>query len=117
MPTYEQILQRTPQSSEAGNTAAAAGFVVFLSSIVEGDRETFAQLSVSQQRYVYRLREKWQRRAAGKDTRWNEYGSRPGRPVVERRKTHVSRRDPGEHDPLFQSLMRKYGGPRDAVDD
>lgn len=112
--TYEQILQRAPLSTAAGNKGAAAEFVVFLTSLIEGDRETVRALSPSQQRYLYTLREKWRLRAAGKDARWNEYGSRPGRPPVEKLKTRkTKRRDPGEDDPLFISLMRKYGTPRD----
>lgn len=93
---------------------AAGEFVAFLSSIIEGDKETFSQLAVSQQRYLYRLRDKWQLRASGGDARWNQFGSRPGRPTVEKKAKKTSRRDPGEQDPLFQSLMWKYGNPRDG---
>lgn len=117
--TYEEILHRTPASTAAGNLAAAAEFVVFLTSVIEGDRTSFGQLSTSQQRYLYRLRDKWKARAAGDDERWNVYGSRPGRPIAtrSRAKKRTPRTDPSEHDPLFQSLVRKYGTPRRDDDD
>lgn len=116
--TYEQILQRAPLSTEAGDTDAAERFVAFLSSIIEGDRQTFTQLEDSQQRYLYKLRSKWQERAKGLDERWNTYGSRPGRPVSTKTPKRKRRRsDPGETTALFQSLMRKFGTPRDLVDD
>ena len=111
--TYEAILQRTPGSDQAGNREAAGAFVAFLTQVIEADPETFKQLSRTQQTYLYRLREKWKVRAAGNDERWNVSGSRPGRPVAKVKKPRKSRTaDPGEKDPLFQSLMRKYGMPR-----
>lgn len=113
--TYEEILQRAPLSTASGKLDEAAAFVVFLTNTINS-RETFGQLSASQQRYLYRLRDKWKVRAAGDDDQWNQYGSRPGRPVVDERKKkpRKSRRaDPGEKDPLFISLMKKYGRPID----
>lgn len=108
--TYEDILARTPPSTAAGNQAVAGEFVVFLTSVIEA-RETFAQFTTSQQRYLYRLRGRWHTRAAGQDARWNEHGSRPGRREGTK-KRQSTRRDPGEETPLFQSLMNKYGSPR-----
>lgn len=109
--TYEQILARSPRSDQAGNRPVAGEYVVFLTSVIEGDA-TFSALSDSQQRYLYRLRDKWKVRAAGQDQRWNEYGSRPGRPVAPKKPRASRAADPGEKDPLYKSLMSKYGMPR-----
>jgi hypothetical protein len=113
--TYEAILARAPLSTAAGNRPAAAAYVVFLTNIIEGDRETFAALTPSQQGYVYKLRSKWQARALGQDARWEQFGSRPGQfsGTRQTKKKKPTRHDPGEDTPLFQSLLRKYGQPRD----
>lgn len=108
--TYEQVLDRQPPTSAAGNKAAAAQFVVLLTSVIEGTGT--AGFDEGQKNYLYRLRDKWRRRANGEDFRWNVTGSRPGRPPKDAtKKRRSTRRDAGEDDPLFQSLMRKFGTP------
>ena len=110
--TYEQILARQPLSTEGGNLDAARDFVAFLTSIIQsGD---IRALNDSQQRYLYKLRGKWQERAEGRDVRWNATGTRPGRParplhLGPRKHRRTSKPDPSEETPLFQSLMQKYG--------
>lgn len=112
--TYEQILSRQPLSTTAGNRAVAAEFVVFLTTQIEG--AGLDGLTTAQKNYLYKLRAKWQQRAAGLDLRWNVSGSRPGQPTKRALKDSTRRKghDPGEDDPLFQSLMRKYGTPLDG---
>jgi hypothetical protein len=114
MSTYQEILARAPKSFQAGDTQAADAFVQYLTLVMHSGEGT--TLTESQSTYLYRLRDKWQSRAEGKDARWNVAGSRPGRPPGSKNK--VSRRvrsDPGEKTPLFQSLMRKYGTPRNEA--
>lgn len=109
--TYEQLLARQPLTTQTGDLAAASAFVTALETYLL-DKDAMAQLSASQQKYLYRLRSKWQARAAGDDARWMENGSRPGRPSklgAPRKAT----RDKGEQDPLFISLMNKFGTPRE----
>lgn len=108
--TYEHLLAQQPPSDSSGNRAAAAAFVVVLTTALEG-ANIGEGLTPAQKNYLYRLRATWAKRAAGNDLRWNVAGSRPGRP---RKWTDIPKkrkRDPGEDDPLFQSLMRKYGTP------
>ena len=114
--SYEQILSRQPLSTTAGNRAAAAEFVVFLTTHIDGGM--LDQLNVAQKNYLYKLRTKWQARAAGEDIRWNVQGSRPGQPTKRslKQQTRRSRPDPGEDDPLFRSLMQKFGTPLDSED-
>jgi hypothetical protein len=112
--TYEEILARAPRSTQAGDTQAAAEFATFLSFALQ-DRVA-SPITENQRTYLYKLRTRWQTRTEGRDARWNIAGSRPGRPPGAKNK--VSRRvrpDPGEKTPLFQSLMRKYGTPRNEA--
>lgn len=115
MSAYEDLLARSPKSTQAGDTKAAAAFVSAISQALQTDAASFNE---AQRTYLYRLRSKWQSRAEGRDARWNVMGSRPGRPPVdESKKTSAPRRrsrpDPGESTPLFRSLMQKYSKPRD----
>lgn len=110
--TYDELLAHTPPDSAAGNTSAAAEFVRLLTTVIETDRESFAQFSDSQQSYIYRLRTKWTKRAAGTDTRWTHHGSRPGKVAKAKTPLEPSRRqtrtDPGEETDLYKSLVRKF---------
>jgi hypothetical protein len=108
---YEEILARQPASTSAGDRSAAQAFVAFLSLQITGGLE---HLNGSQQRYLYKLRSRWEVRAAGDDPRWNETGSRPGRPRAPIRKTppQGNYRREEETDPLLASILRKYGTPR-----
>jgi hypothetical protein len=107
--TYEHLLAQQPPSDSSGNRAAAAAFVVILTTALEGTN-VGAGLSAAQKNYLYRLRATWAKRAAGTDLRWNVAGSRPGRPKKGTGGPKQRKPDPGEATPLFQSLMRKYGG-------
>ena len=66
-----------------------------------------ATLSTTERRRLYKLRAKWERRAAGKDVRWTLYGSRPGAP----KKAPKPAYDPDDDlkDPLVASIEAKYG--------
>ena len=107
--TYEEILARQPKSTQAGDAKAAEDFAVFLSTIlVSSEKDT---LTESQRVYLYRLRTKWDTRSRGEDLRWNMTGTKPGRPAHLSSTPKRTRHDPDEDDPLFVSLVRKYGTP------
>lgn len=112
--TYEDILARQPQSTQAGSLPEAERFATFLSATLASSEKD--HLTESQRVYLYRLRAKWDKRAKGEDVRWNVVGSKPGRPGKSSSKVKRAHRDPDEDDPLFVSLMRKYGTPRSDTD-
>jgi hypothetical protein len=111
--TYEEILGRQPASTSGGDRVAARTFVDFLSVQLAGG---VGHLNDSQRHYLLKLRSKWQERADGRDTRWNEYGSRPGRPHAKAkpRRGHYKREE--DADPLLASILRKFGTPRNRED-
>ncbi len=122
--TYEDLLAKQPLTTSAGDRLAAQAFVELLSTVIEGRGTT--DLLDSQRRYLYKLRARWQARAAGTDLRWMVQGSRPGRPPRPDAEAHREREfrhrtrvqaDPGEADPLFQSLLKKYGTPTTGTQD
>lgn len=116
MSVYEDILQRQPASTGTGNTVLAAQFVVALNAAMTD--ATFTSLSTSQQNYLYKLRARWTRRAAGSDVAWNHHGSTRGRRKVISDNAKASTIDPtvwgddDERDPLLVSLERKFGRPK-----
>lgn len=115
--SYEDLLNQQPRSTSAGDTNAARLFVerVNAALIVKG-----SGLSDAQRNYLYKLRDRWTKRAAGDDLSWNQYGSQPGRRKSPGgpRQTKKHQIDPtvfgdeAEKDPLLSSLERKYGQPR-----
>lgn len=113
---YEDILQKQPASTGTGNTVLAGQFVVALNAAIA--HTTFSTLSQSQQNYLYALRTRWTKRAAGSDVAWNHHGSTRGRrKVISDRSTRATV-DPTvwgsdeERDPLLVSLERKFGRPK-----
>jgi hypothetical protein len=112
---YESLLEQQPASTVAGNVQAAARFVQAITTALHGDN--LRGLSESQKNYLYKLRGKWEKRAAGQDAQWNAYGTRPGRRKSVS-KDNSAQLDPtvygaeDERDPLLSSLMAKYGTPR-----
>lgn len=112
--TYEGLLALQPVSRLAGNKAEAARFVQAISDFLKTG--TAKVLPTAQQNYLYKLRQKWEKRARGQDLAWMQTGSKPGR----KKKPEVSKTelDPtvfgneDEIDPLLASIMRKYGTPK-----
>jgi len=106
---YEDILARQPDSTTAGDRSAAGSFVEFLSLQIETG---IGHLNGSQQRYIYKLRARWQVRTDGKDGRWNTHGTRAGRPFSKRTpKLSSTYKREEDDDPLLASILRKYGTP------
>lgn len=111
--TYEQVLARAPKSIEAGDRLAAQVFYQFLNTTVFGDASFLATLTDSKQKYLYKLRVTWAKRADGTDTSWLAGGSRPGpraKPGVPKALTKVF--DPSDeemtYDPLAKSVIDKF---------
>jgi hypothetical protein len=96
--TYEAILERQPKSTDTGDRRAAKAYLDFLESVVFADAGLLAGLTVSNRNYLYKQRKLWAKRAAGDDERWNQCGSRPGRPAVDKPR-QVSLRVRGQFDP------------------
>ena len=116
MSDYERLLAKQPLTTQIGSTHAAAAFVQAIELFI-ADTSVMGALTDAQRKYVYKLRGRWAIRANGDDPRWLEQGSRPGRPVKNKRaKRRLAAKDPGEADPMFQSLMRKFGTPRSETD-
>lgn len=107
--SYEQILERSPKSTDAGDKLAALEFVSLLTQVLTG--QGTEQLSNAQKNYLYKMRVKWQQRGEGRDLRWNSMGTKPGR-AKKVSATVRGYRNEEETDPLLASLLRKYGTPR-----
>lgn len=115
---YEEILAQQPPSTSAGDRLAARTFVGVIASAIS-DKES--PLTPSQRNYLYKLRGKWEVRAAGKDESWNEYGCRPGRrrqPKIETSsKVDVTAYGTEEElDPLLRRVIEKFGTPQRTDD-
>lgn len=104
--TYQRLLALQPLTLSQGDTGAALTFVSALETYIL-DASAMAELTESQQNYLYRLRGRWQARANGDDVRWLERGSRAGRPATGRTPRKKKITDVGS--PLFESLMKKFG--------
>jgi hypothetical protein len=116
--TYEGLLQQQPPSTAAGNKAAARVFVTQINTFLSSGF-TFSD---SQRNYLYKLRARWEQRAAGMDERWNDHGSRPGRKKQISERSLASTVDPTafgsdeQKDPLLLRLERKFGIPKRTDD-
>lgn len=90
----------------------------FLTGVLLNERET---LTGSQERYLYRIRTKWETRAKGEDTRWNTEGSRPGRPMKPKTKRESKsvtakawkRYERENKDPLLRAITERWTPPED----
>lgn len=110
--TYPELLAMQPAS--AGTPATAAEYAQMLTRYLE--TEDTSALTRAERNYLYRLRQKWTKRAEGRDARWRRGGIAPGR------KTEMAGQpaatptadDDGDLDPLSASLIRKYGRPETA---
>jgi hypothetical protein len=114
--TYEEILARSPLSTQTGDARAAQDFVDFLTTVIEGSGEV-ASLNDSQRNYLYKLRAKWRARSQGQDSRWagggSSIGGRPKGSGGSRSKKLTGRRAEETTD-LFDKISRKFGKPEDA---
>lgn len=61
--TYEQLLQKAPPTTAAGNKRAAKEYVTMIQAYLNAES---ASLSHSQKNYLYRLRGRWELRAQGR---------------------------------------------------
>lgn len=109
--TYEQLLERTPKSTSAGDRRDAEAFVTVISNFKSS--KDYESLTDAQRRYLFRLSATWTKRAEGNDERWNEYGSRPGRPTKppngKAGKVKVKFKDDSDtYDDLSKRIIERY---------
>jgi hypothetical protein len=109
--TYEQLLNVAPGTSQIGDVSAAKEYSETLSAALQ-DADAF---TASQRVYLYRLRTKWDKRAAG-DASWQV----PGRPIKETTRKEsqsiaaksMRRHERENESPLLATIMQKFGTPR-----
>lgn len=70
--SYHELLKAATHIP-AADTHAANGWLLQLANVLKANN-----LAPYQRSYLYRLRRIWKQRAAGRDARWNDYGSEPG---------------------------------------
>lgn len=106
--TYSDVLAKAI-AIQAGDIAAATALVDSIVQLLQT-----SDLVTNQRRYLYRLRRKWARRAAGTDHRWLVWGAESGnktRRRTRRQQVSVSPPQYNDDDPLVQSILHKFGTP------
>lgn len=110
--TYEQLLACAPGTSKIGDVSSAQEYTTVLSVALQD----VDQFTASQRVYLYRLRTKWEKRAAG-DASWQL----PGRPMKETSRKEsqsiaaksMRRHERENESPLLATIMSKFGKPRE----
>lgn len=84
--SYADLLTRA-REAKPGDTEGARSILATIREVLATEK-----LESDERRYLYRLIQRWEKRAAGKDARWEVYGSKGGRPRKARRTPQIVER-------------------------
>lgn len=96
--TYRDLLTQAAKIP-AGDRHAAETLVHAIRARIDQGKAT---LPKNERRNLYKLRARWEQRAAGTDDRWAEQGSTPGRPRVRPKR---AKHDDDTPDPSAEALL------------